>query len=78
LKLSNEQSDVKELRSSNLSENIKPSTNVPLAEAMRPIDLDSYCGQDASVGPGTQLRTLIESEHIPSLILWGPPGGTSE
>ena len=41
---------------------------------MRPRDLDSYCGQETAVGPGTQLRSLIESEHIPSLILWGPPG----
>ena len=60
--------------SDNQSESSKSQTSVPLAEAMRPRDLDSYCGQETAVGPGTQLRSLIESEHIPSLILWGPPG----
>jgi replication-associated recombination protein RarA len=51
-----------------------PSSTTPLAEAMRPQDLDSYLGQENSVGPGTQMRALIQAEHIPSLILWGPPG----
>ncbi len=49
-------------------------STTPLAEAMRPQDLDSYLGQENSVGPGTQMRALIQAEHIPSLILWGPPG----
>jgi putative ATPase len=51
-----------------------PPSTTPLAEAMRPQDLDSYLGQENSVGPGTQMRALIQAEHIPSLILWGPPG----
>ncbi|MBQ2539974.1 MAG: AAA family ATPase, partial [Bacteroidales bacterium] len=47
---------------------------VPLAEILRPKDLDSYVGQRHLVGQGAVLRTLIESGNIPSMIFWGPPG----
>lgn len=46
----------------------------PLAERMRPKNLDSYVGQQHLVGPGAVLRNAIESQNIPSMILWGPPG----
>ena len=46
----------------------------PLAERLRPTTLDDYIGQQHLVGPGAPLRTMIESGHIPSFILWGPPG----
>lgn len=46
----------------------------PLAEILRPRNLDEYIGQQHLVGKGAVLRTLIESGHIPSMILWGPPG----
>jgi putative ATPase len=46
----------------------------PLAERMRPRNLDSYVGQQHLVGPGAVLRNAIESNNIPSMILWGPPG----
>jgi len=49
-------------------------TNQPLAERMRPKDLDDFCGQDHLVGSGAVLRKVIESGNIPSFILWGPPG----
>ena len=49
-------------------------TNQPLAERMRPKDLDDFCGQAHLVGNGAVLRKVIESGNIPSFILWGPPG----
>ena len=41
---------------------------------MRPRTLAEFVGQLAIVGPGTGLRTAIESGRPPSMILWGPPG----
>ena len=46
----------------------------PLAERMRPKTLDGYIGQQHLVGPNKVLRRMIESGHIASFILWGPPG----
>lgn len=48
--------------------------NTPLAERMRPTSLDRYIGQQHLVGDGAILRNAIESNLIPSIILWGPPG----
>ena len=46
----------------------------PLAERMRPRTLDDYVGQEQIVGKEGVLRRMIESKHITSFILWGPPG----
>ena len=46
----------------------------PLAERLRPKTLDDYIGQKHLVGPGAVLRQMIDSGHISSFILWGPPG----
>jgi putative ATPase len=46
----------------------------PLAARMRPRSLDEFVGQEQIVGPGRALRRAIESDKIPSMILWGPPG----
>jgi putative ATPase len=46
----------------------------PLAELLRPKNLDEYIGQDHLVGKNGPIRKIIESGHIPSMILWGPPG----
>ena len=46
----------------------------PLAERMRPRTLDEYIGQKHLVGEGAVLRRMIDSSHISSFILWGPPG----
>lgn len=46
----------------------------PLAERLRPATLDDYIGQSHLVGEGTPLRRMIDSGHIASFILWGPPG----
>jgi putative ATPase len=49
-------------------------SNAPLAERMRPTSLDNYIGQKHIVGEGAILRNAIESNLLPSIILWGPPG----
>lgn len=46
----------------------------PLAERMRPRSLDEYIGQKHLVGEKAILRRTVESDRIPSMILWGPPG----
>lgn len=46
----------------------------PLAASLRPNSLEEYIGQAHLVGEGAILRKSIESENIPSMILWGPPG----
>ena len=48
--------------------------NQPLADRLRPKNLDEFCGQDHLVGTNGVLRRVIESGNIPSFILWGPPG----
>ncbi len=50
------------------------STTAPLAERLRPRTLADYVGQDKLVGPNGPLRRAIESNTVPSMILWGPPG----
>jgi len=46
----------------------------PLAARLRPRSLDEVAGQTHLLGPGKPLRTLIESDRLSSVILWGPPG----
>lgn len=46
----------------------------PLAERMRPKNLDEYVGQQHLVGPDAVLRKAIQSGQLPSMIFWGPPG----
>ncbi len=48
--------------------------NQPLAERLRPKDIDDFCGQEHLVGKNAVLRRVLESGNIPSFILWGPPG----
>ncbi len=48
--------------------------NRPLAERMRPRKLEDYVGQHHLVGEGAVLRRMVDSGHISSIILWGPPG----
>lgn len=58
---------------SNLFDNVN-NVYQPLAELMRPHTLDDFIGQEHLVGPNTALRQMIESDHITSMIFWGPPG----
>ncbi|THU40916.1 replication-associated recombination protein A [Niastella caeni] len=46
----------------------------PLAERLRPNTLNELAGQEHLTGKGSILRTAIEQEKVPSMILWGPPG----
>jgi len=46
----------------------------PLADRMRPQTLDEVYGQGHLLDPGKPLRTAIERDQVPSMILWGPPG----
>jgi len=46
----------------------------PLAVRMRPRSLGELVGQEHILGPGSALRTAIESGHPHSAILYGPPG----
>jgi putative ATPase len=46
----------------------------PLAERMRPRTLDDMVGQRRLLAPGAALRRAIESGHVHSMVLWGPPG----
>ncbi len=48
--------------------------NTPLAERLRPADLNELIGQQHLTGEGSILRQAIEKGKIPSMILWGPPG----
>ena len=48
--------------------------HAPLAERMRPTNLDDYVGQSHLVGEDAVLGKVIRSGRIPSMILWGPPG----
>ena len=59
------------------SASLLPAANpalAPLAERMRPRALDEMVGQRRLVAPGSALRRAVESGHIHSMILWGPPG----
>ena len=46
----------------------------PLAERMRPRSLSEFVGQEHILGPNTVLRRSLDAGHIPSMVLWGPPG----
>lgn len=47
---------------------------MPLAARIRPRNFAEYVGQQHLIGEGRVLRKSIESDQLPSLILWGPPG----
>ncbi|OGY90071.1 MAG: AAA family ATPase [Candidatus Komeilibacteria bacterium RIFCSPLOWO2_01_FULL_45_10] len=48
--------------------------DLPLAERLRPAGFSEFIGQEEVIGPGTVLRQAIESDNVPSMIFWGPPG----
>lgn len=47
---------------------------IPLAERLRPTTLEEFMGQNKILGAGSLLRKSLESDSIPSMIFWGPPG----
>jgi putative ATPase len=52
---------------------IKPG-NTPLADRMRPENLEDFVGQEHIVGKDRILRKIIDSDSFFSMIFWGPPG----
>lgn len=46
----------------------------PLADEIRPTDLDEVVGQKHILGPGGLLRRIIESGNIPNMVFYGPSG----
>jgi len=51
-----------------------PDPGAPLAARMRPRTLDEFVGQPHLVGPDGALTRVVKPGHIPSIVLWGPPG----
>ena len=50
------------------------TSNIPLAERVRPQNLDDFIGQEHLVGKGKVLEQIIHSGKGHSIIFWGPPG----
>jgi putative ATPase len=50
------------------------ASSMPLAARIRPRNFAEYVGQQHIIGEGKVLRKAIESDQLPSIILWGPPG----
>ena len=46
----------------------------PLADKVRPKNLDEFIGQDHLLQNGKPLRRMLEDDQLASMILWGPPG----
>ncbi|KAG5975149.1 hypothetical protein E4U55_007834 [Claviceps digitariae] len=69
----NDGGDDDDARNNNAVKRTKTQRSAPLAERMRPKTLDEVCGQEL-VGPKGVLRSLIESNRVPSMILWGASG----
>ena len=59
---------------SDLFETTETDLTRPLADRMRPADLDEYAGQAHLLGADRSLRRVIDSGQIHSMIFWGPPG----
>ena len=57
-----------------LFEQIDDPMSRPLADRMRPTDLDGYIGQQHLLAPGKPLRQAITTGQPHSMIFWGPPG----
>ncbi len=47
---------------------------IPLAERVRPKDIEDFQGQKALLGEGKPIRLMIDNDTLSSFILWGPPG----
>ena len=58
----------------NLFEENSLTNSAPLAERMRPQNLNDFSGQEHLIGPGKPVRIMIENNEPASMILWGPPG----
>lgn len=50
------------------------NSNIPLAEQLRPKNLDEVLGQEHLTGESGTIRKMLENDTLNSLIFWGPPG----
>ncbi|MDH3382893.1 MAG: hypothetical protein OEM42_02405, partial [Deltaproteobacteria bacterium] len=50
------------------------SRSAPLADRIRPRTLAEFVGQEAILGEGRFLSSVLSARPLPSLIFWGPPG----
>jgi len=57
-----------------MSQNQNIYTGAPLAERMRPTNLDEFVGQTEIMAENSFLKEVIKHDQVPSLIFWGPPG----
>lgn len=62
------------LRKSQELMKLRKESSLPLAQRLRPKSLDDFFGQEKLVGPNGILRNIINTDQIPSFILWGVPG----
>lgn len=70
-----ENSDLFSWTRTQTSESQTPSPEwMPLAHRIRPRTLEEFAGQQEILGPNKPLRKWIETDQLPSLIFWGPPG----
>ena len=60
------------MKDTNKTPHLEPQR--PLADRMRPQDLDQFVGQEELIGPGKILRRAIEEDRCFSMLFWGPPG----
>ena len=51
-----------------------PSANAPLADRIRPRNLEEVVGQDHLTGPDGAIGRMVAAGKLASMILWGPPG----
>ena len=58
----------------NLQQKENSADAMPLAAKMRPQSFADFVGQEHLLGKGKVLRRCIETDCLPSIILWGPPG----
>jgi putative ATPase len=49
-------------------------SNIPLAEQLRPKNLDQVLGQEHLTGKDAPIRKMIENDTLSSILFWGPPG----
>ena len=52
----------------------KAENHKPLAERLRPVNLDEFIGQSHLIGPGKPLYEAIKAGRLHSMVFWGPPG----
>lgn len=56
------------------NQNTRNANFIPLAERLRPSDIEEFHGQEHLTDIGKPIRTAIDENKIHSMILWGPPG----